>query len=99
MMIDMNTLMPLAIALVGSAGLWSFLSMRSKFAHERSLKEDERSAVFNDTLKEQLDRVVAENKELHVKVEQLLEQMSEVKAELAQSKATIQHLETLLRTK
>ena len=96
---NMDTLMPLAIALVGSAGLWSFLSMRSKLAHERSIKDDERSAVFNDTLKEQLERVVAENKELHTKVEQLLKEMSEVKAELAQSKATIQHLETLLRTK
>lgn len=96
---DINTWMPLAIALAGSAGLWSFLSMRSKFAHERSLKDDERSAVFNDTLKEQLDRVVSENKELHAKVEELLHSMAEVKAELAQSKATIQHLETLLRTK
>ena len=96
---NMDTLMPLAIALAGSAGLWSFLSMRPKYAHERALKDDARSAVFNDTLKEQLDRVVEENKELHNKVEELLHAMSEVKAELAQSKATIQHLETLLRTK
>lgn len=96
---NMDTLMPLAIALAGSAGLWSFLSMRSKFAHEKSMKEDERSAVFNDTLKEQLERVVSENKDLHKKVEALLHSMAEVKAELAESKITIQHLENLLRNK
>ena len=96
---NMDTLMPLAIALAGSAGLWSFLSMRSKLAHEKSMKEDERSAVFNDTLKEQLERVVSENKDLHKKVESLLHSMAEVKAELAESKVTIQHLENLLRNK
>lgn len=96
---DMNEWMPLLIALAGSAGLWSFLSMRSKQAHEKSLRDDERSAVFNDTLKDQLAAVVAENKELHKKVEQLLVEMVEVKANLAESQATIKHLEDLLRTR
>lgn len=96
---DMNEWMPLLIALAGSAGLWSFLSMRSKQAYEKSLRDDERSAVFNDTLKDQLAAVVAENKELHEKVEQLLVEMVEVKAKLAESQATIKHLEDLLRTR
>lgn len=95
----MDTLMPLAIALVGSAGLWSFLSMRSKFAHERSMKDDEKSAVFNDTLREQVDRLSEKLDKVIADKEQLLVEMADMKAELAQANATIKHLEELLRSK
>ncbi len=91
--------MPLAIALVGSAGLWSFLSMRSKFAHERSMKDEEKSAVFNDTLREQVERLSEKLDKVIADKEQLLVEMADVKAELAQANATIKHLEELLRSK
>jgi len=96
---NMDALMPLAIALVGSAGLWSFLSMRSKFAHERSMKDDEKSAVFNDTLKEQVERLSDKLDKVIADKEQLLLEMADMKAELAQANATIKHLEELLRSK
>ena len=96
---NMDALMPLAIALVGSAGLWSFLSMRSKFAHERSMKDDEKSAVFNDTLKEQVERLSDKLDKVIADKEQLLVEMADMKAELAQANATIKHLEELLRSK
>lgn len=96
---NMDALMPLAIALVGSAGLWSFLSMRSKFAHERSMKDDEKSAVFNDTLKEQVERLSDKLDRVIADKEQLLLEMADMKAELARANATIKHLEELLRSK
>ena len=96
---NMDALMPLAIALVGSAGLWSFLSMRSKFAHERSMKDDEKSAVFNDTLKEQVEKLSDKLDKVIADKEKLLLEMADMKAELAQANATIKHLEELLRSK
>ena len=48
---------PLIIALAGSAGLWGFLSLRAKQSHEKSLKDDAKSAEFNDTLREQVERL------------------------------------------
>ena len=96
---NMEALMPLAIALIGSAGLWSFLSMRSKFAHERSMKDDEKSAVFNDTLREQVERLSTKLDKVIADKEQLLLEMADMKAELAQANATIKHLEELLRAK
>lgn len=96
---NMEALMPLAIALIGSAGLWSFLSMRSKFAHERSMKDDEKSAVFNDTLREQVERLSTKLDKVIADKEQLLLEMADMKAELAQANATIKHLEELLRSK
>lgn len=96
---NMEALMPIAIALIGSAGLWSFLSMRSKFAHERSMKDDEKSAVFNDTLREQVERLSTKLDKVIADKEQLLLEMADMKAELAQANATIKHLEELLRSK
>lgn len=96
---NMEALMPIAIALIGSAGLWSFLSMRSKFAHERSMKDDEKSAVFNDTLREQVERLSTKLDKVIADKEQLLLEMADMKAELAQANATIKHLEELLRAK
>ena len=96
---NMEALMPIAIALIGSAGLWSFLSMRSKFAHERSMKDDEKSAVFNDTLREQVERLSTKLDKVIADKEQLLLEMADMKAELAQANATIKHLEELLRAR
>jgi peptidoglycan hydrolase CwlO-like protein len=96
---NMDTLMPLAIALVGSAGLWSFLTMRNKLSHEKSMNDDARSAQFNDTLREQVDRLSDKLDKVIADKEQLLLEMSDMKAELAQANATIKHLEELLRSR
>lgn len=96
---NIDTLMPLAIAMIGSAGLWSFLTMRNKLSHEKSLKDDARSAQFNDTLREQVDRLSDKLDKVIADKEQLLVEMSDMKAELAQARATIKHLEDLLRSR
>jgi predicted nuclease with TOPRIM domain len=96
---NIDTLMPLAIALAGSAGLWSFLTMRNKLSHEKSMKDDARSAEFNDTLKEQVERLSDKLDKVIADKEQLLIEMSDMKAELAQANATIKHLEELLRSR
>ena len=49
-----DSMLPIIIAALGSAGLWGFLSLRAKQAHEKALKDDVRSAEFNETLKEQV---------------------------------------------
>ena len=96
---NIDTLMPLAIALVGSAGLWSFLTMRNKLSHEKSMNDDARSAQFNDTLREQVERLSDKLDKVIADKEQLLVEMSDMKAELAQARATIKHLEEMLRSR
>ena len=43
---ELEAVMPIVIAAIGSAGLWGFLSLRSKQAHEKALKDEERSAEW-----------------------------------------------------
>lgn len=93
----LEELTPIIIALVGSAGLWGFLSLRAKQAHEKAIKDDCQRAEFNDTLKEQVTRL---NEKVDVLIDEktsLMESMAEVKAELAEARATIRHLEEVLR--
>lgn len=94
-----DVMLPIIVAALGSAGLWGFLSLRAKQAHERALKEDVRSAEFNDTLKEQVDRLAEKLDKLTADKEQLLREMSDMKAALAEANATIKHLEELLRSR
>lgn len=96
---DLQSMIPVLVALVGSAGLWSFLSSKAKLTHERAMKDTETRAKFNDTLKMQVDALSEENKSLHRKVEELLVEMSAVRAELAESRATIRHLEEVIRNR
>lgn len=88
---------PLLLALVGSAGLWGFLSLRAKQTHEKSLKDDAKSAEFNDTLRVQVDRLSEKLDKVISDKEQLLVEMSDMKAALAEANATIKHLEEMLR--
>ena len=92
-----DQLMPLLIALAGSAGLWSFLSMKSKQAHEKALTDKEDRGEFNDTLKEQVERLSAKVDVLIREKEELLKTLAEIKAELAESRAERKHLEDMLR--
>jgi hypothetical protein len=88
---------PILIAVIGSAGLWGFLTLRAKQSHEKSLKDDAKSAEFNDTLREQVDRLSEKLDKVILDKETLLIEMSDMKASLAEANATIKHLETLLR--
>ncbi len=93
----LEQLTPILIALVGSAGLWGFLSLRAKQSHEKSLKDDAKSAEFNDTLREQVDRLSIKLDKVISDKETLLREMSDMKASLAEANATIKHLEEMLR--
>ena len=88
---------PLLLALIGSAGLWGFLSLRAKQAHEKSIKSEEKSAEFNDTLRIQVERLSEKLDKVIADKEQLLLEMSDMKAALAEANATIKHLEEMLR--
>lgn len=90
-------MLPIIIAALGSAGLWGFLSLRAKHMHERSLQDDAKSAQFNDTLKDQVERLSEKLDRVIADKEQLLIEMSNMKASLAEANATIKHLEELLR--
>lgn len=88
---------PIILAALGSAGLWGFLSLRAKQAHEKSLKDDATTAQFNDTLREQVERLSEKLDKVISDKEQLLVEMSDMKAQLAEANATIKHLEQMLR--
>lgn len=92
-------MMPLILAALGSAGLWGFLSLRAKQSYEKSLRDDDKSAQFNDTLKEQVERLSQKLDKVIADKEQLLVEMSDMKAQLAEANATIKHLEELLRSR
>ena len=90
-------MLPIILAALGSAGLWGFLSLRAKQSYEKSLRDEDKSAQFNDTLKEQVERLSAKLDKVIADKEQLLIEMSDMKAQLAEANATIKHLEELLR--
>jgi peptidoglycan hydrolase CwlO-like protein len=96
---NFDQMLPIIVAALGSAGLWGFLSLRAKQNFEKSLKDDARSAEFNETLKEQVDRLAEKLDKLTADKEQLLREMSDMKAALAEANATIKHLEELLRSR
>ena len=90
-------MLPIILAALGSAGLWGFLSLRAKQSHEKSLKDDATTAQFNDTLREQVERLSEKLDKVISDKEQLLVEMSDMKAQLAEANATIKHLEEMLR--
>ena len=96
---DSTQIMTLAVTLLGSAGAWGFLTLKAKQNHEKALKDDATVAQFNDTLKEQVDRLASKLDKLTEDKETLLIQMADMKASLAEANATIKHLETLLRSR
>ena len=94
---NLDQVSPLLLALIGSAGLWGFLSLRAKQSHEKSIKSEEKSAEFNDTLRIQVDRLSEKLDKVIADKEQLLLEMSDMKAALAEANTTIKHLEEMLR--
>lgn len=90
-------MLPIILAALGSAGLWGFLSLRAKQSHEKALKDDATTAQFNDTLREQVERLSEKLDKVISDKEHLLVEMSDMKAALAEANATIKHLEEMLR--
>ena len=99
MNIDMDMLTPIIVALVGAGGLWQFLSVRSKHAHERAMQDKEERGEFSDTLREQVDRLSTKLDAVIADKEKLLREMAEMRAQLAEANATIKHLESMLRNR
>lgn len=96
---NFEQLAPILIALVGSAGLWGFLSLKAKQNYELASKRDEQSAEFNDTLKEQVAQLNTKVDKLVVEKEELLKAIADLRAELAEARATVQHLENMIRVR
>ena len=96
---DYQQYIPVIIALIGSAGLWGFLSQKAKLTHEKNMKDGATVAQFNDTLKAQVDSLVAKVDKLSEDKEKLLLEMSDMKAALAEANVTIKHLEEMLRAR
>lgn len=99
MNLDMDMLTPIIVALVGAGGLWQWLSTKSKHAHERAMHDKEERGEFSDTLREQVERLSNKLDAVIADKEQLLREMSDMRAALAEANATIKHLEEMLRNR
>lgn len=85
-------LITVLVALAGSAGFWSFITMKEK--NKREVQTE-----YQNTLKDQVDRL-AEKLDVYTKdKEHLLKEIGLLRSELARAQTTIQHLENLLRTR
>ena len=96
---DYQQYLPVIIALIGSAGLWGFLSQKAKLTHEKNMKDGATVTQFNDTLKAQVDNLITKVDKLSEDKEKLLLEMSDMKAALAEANVTIKHLEEMLRAR
>lgn len=82
----------LLIALAGSAGFWSFMTMREKTRREAATE-------YQNTLKDQVERLAKKLDTYTEDKEELLREIASLREDLATAKTTINHLETLLRNK
>lgn len=94
-----DQLMPIIIALISAGGLWTYLSKRAQHSYEAMKDDKDRSAEFQETLKEQVDRLSDKLDKVLEDKEQLLREVSELKASLARAEETIRHLEQRLMMK
>ena len=85
-------ILPLLIAVIGSAGFWQVINMKEKYRREASNE-------YSNTLKEQVDRLAIKLDTYAEDKEHLLREIASLRAELASAQATIQHLEIQLRTR
>lgn len=92
-------LIPIIIALISAGGLWTYLSKRAQHSYEAMKDDKDRSAEFQETLKEQVDRLSDKLDKVLEDKEQLLREVSELKASLARAEETIRHLEQRLMMK
>ena len=94
---NLTTIVVAGITVLSGAGFWSWMQKKSELAYAKSERDDRDNIEFRDTLKAQLDDLRADNVKLHERIEQLLNETADLKAELASAKATITHLEAMLR--
>ena len=95
MNIDMDMLTPILIALIGASVVsGSLLSLRAKQAHEALMRDRSERSEFNDTLKQQVDRLAAQVAQLSTEKEALLKSIGDLKADLAAAQVTIKSLRT-----
>ena len=80
----------IVLAVIGSAGVWAFVSMREK-------SKAAATTAYQDTLKEQGDRLADKLERYTNDKEELLREIAMLRAELAEAHATIKHLQELLR--
>jgi predicted nuclease with TOPRIM domain len=92
-------LIPIIVALVSAGGLWTYLSKRAQWSYEAMKNDNNSRAEFQETLRDQVDRLSGKLDKVLADKEQLLREMSELKASLARAEATIQHLEQRLMMK
>mgnify|MGYP003643698164 CR=1 FL=1 len=99
MNIDMAMLTPLIIALIGAGGLWQLLSLKAKQGHEALMRDRSERTEFNDTLKQQVDRLAKQVDQLVSEKEALLQSIGDLKADLAAAQVTIKSLEQAMMRK
>lgn len=97
----MNTdqLVPIIVAVISAGGLWTYLSNKAKHAYDAAKDDLASKAQFQETLKEQVERLSVKLDKVLEDKEQLLREITELKASLARAEATIQHLEQRLMTR
>ena len=94
--LDANTITTILVALIGAGGLWQLLSLRAKQAHEARMQDKEERGEFNDTLRAQVDRLAEKLDVVTRENQNLLREMAELRAQLAEAQTTIKHLEMAL---
>jgi BMFP domain-containing protein YqiC len=97
--INMEMLTPILIALIGAGGLWKFLELKAKQAHERMMQDKDERGEFNDTLRAQVDRLAEKLDIVTAENQNLLREMAELKSQLAAAQTTIQHLQLALQNR
>lgn len=97
--VDMDMMTPILIALIGAGGLWKFLELKAKQAHERMMQDKDERGEFNDTLRAQVDRLAEKLDIVTAENQNLLREMAELKSQLAAAQTTIQHLQLALQNR
>ena len=91
-MVGLEHILTLAVALAGSAGFWSFVSMKEKTRRETATE-------YQNTLNTHVDRFANKLEEKTSEIEGLLKEIAELRSDLSAAKVNITHLENLLRTR
>lgn len=89
----------IVVALLSAGGFWAYFSKKSEQSYQSSMADLSARSEFQETLKEQVDRLAEKLDKVLADKERLLREVSELKASLARAEATIQHLEQRLMSK
>ena len=94
-----NDFMPLLVALVSASGVWAYLTKKSEQRYLEAREDREDRAEFNETLKAQVDRLSDKVDILIQDKEDLLKEIASLREELAEARATVKHLESMLMSR